>query len=381
MTLPAKDPSKLWINSTNDEQFDTAWKKAVAEARVVNADACPYVVERMADVVPVPIIWLWPGRIPAGKVTMFAGNPGAGKSLVTCNLTATVTTGRLFPDEATSNREIGDVLMFFCEDDAADTVKPRLMAASADCNRVFMMKHKPDANDTKQELSLDSDLKLIEDFLLKHPAVKLVVIDPITSYVGNIRTENEKEVRHVLMPLAELAKKTGVAFVLLAHFNKRADVNALQKVMGAVAMTGVARAVWMFAEDSDAPEGVQRNLMLPGKMSLGKRMKGLEYTIEEKQVLSEGNPSPFIKWGNATDVTAEKAFGSIGAFGDKEGTKVKVAGEWLASFLGSESKPAQEIFTAARAANHAEKTLRRAADEVGVVKSRFMGKSVWAYAH
>lgn len=393
--LPAKDPSALWISST-PEEFAAAWDKAVAEAVPV-AEPAPddYIVECLSDITPKAMLWLWPGRIPQGKLTMWAGNPGVGKGLASCSVAAIVSTGRCFPDEDFTDRDPADVCMLFCEDDAEDTVVPRLMAAGADLKRIFTVKAPaileagPDATRSERELALDSDLKILRKFLKDHPNVKLVIVDPISSYMGSIKPNDESQVRSVLIPLRELAQETNVSFVLVAHFNKRSDVSALHKILGAVAMTGVARAAWLFAEDaevngsSESDVGIENEneskyLMLQGKMNVGRKMKGLEYTIGEKQILpAPADGTAYIVWGKATDKTADKALGSVGAFGDSEGTKVKRAGEWLQKQLGTETKLAREIFDAAAAAGIAERTLKNAKRELGVVTTKVAGAWLW----
>lgn len=377
MRLPAKDASELWITSKTEEDFAAAWNKAIDEAMVVGSapDTGEYTVEKLSSITPKPITWLWPGRIPKGKLTVFAGNPGVGKGLATCSLAAIATTGGQYPDEAIAEHDPIEVLMMFCEDDAEDTVVPRLMAAGADLDRIFRIKATvvgADSTKSERELAFDTDLKILKRFLADHPSVKLVIVDPISSYLGKTKSNDEQEVRRVLVPLADLANETGVTFVLVAHFNKRSDVAALHKIMGAVAMTGVARATWLFTEDKEDEDDTEgRYLMLQGKLNVGRKQKGLEYTIGSKRVLPEpAETTGAIIWGNATDVTADKALGSIGAFGDAGGSKVKAAGEWIVEFLGDGEKPATEVWATAKAAGIAEKTLKRAKKEVGVVTAQ-----------
>ncbi len=386
--LPAKDPSELWINSKTDEDFAAAWKAAVSAAVPVGAAAegeREYTVEKLSSIAPKPLTWLWPGRIPRGKITIFGGNPGVGKGLATCSLAAIVTTGRMFPDEAISDRPPMDVLMLFCEDDAEDTVVPRLMAAGADLERIYRIKAQAiigtgdKATKIERELAFDSDLKLLKRFLTEHPEVQLVIVDPISSYLGNIKPNDEKQLRDVLVPLADLGRETGVTFVLVAHFNKRSDVNALHKVLGAVAMTGVARSAWLFAEDKDCEDG-ERFLMLQGKLNLGRKQKGIEYTIGEKQVLPPpGESTGVIVWGGVTDVTAEKALGSVAAFGDDGGSKVKRAGEFLQQYLADGDKPAKEVYAAAKAAGIGERTLGTAKKEAGVQSHKVLDQWLWRW--
>jgi len=191
----------------------------------------------------------------------------------------------------------------------------------------------------------------------------------------------EQEVRSVLEPLAAIAKRTGVAFVLIAHLNKRADVNALNKIMGAVAIQGVTRAAWLFTEDRDEEKDDEDDevkfLMLYGKVNLGRRHKGLEYTIGEKAVAGLNDRQPYIKWGGLTNKTANDAVGSLGAFGDEGGKKVAVAGKWLKDFLSDSAKAATEVYEAAKAQGIKERTLRTAKKEIGVVATRVVDVWFW----
>ena len=370
--LPAKDPSELWIKSKTAEDFVVAWKKAVSEAQLVGSAPAEgeYTVEKLSSIVPKPLTWLWPGRIPKGKLTVFAGNPGVGKGLATCSLVAIATTGNQYPDEVIAEHEPIDVLMMFCEDDAEDTVVPRLMAAGANLERISRIKANVIAADltkSERELAFDTDLKILKKFLAEQPSVKLVIVDPVSSYLGRTKPNDEQEVRRVLVPLADLANETGVTFVLVAHFNKRSDVSALHKILGAVAMTGVARSAWMFAADEDDEDG-DRYLMLQGKLNVGRKQKGLEYTIGSKQVLpAPAESTGVIMWGKETDITAEKALGSIGAFKDAGGSKVKRAGDLIAELLNEGDKPSTEMYESLRAAGIGERTVAQAKKEIGIM--------------
>jgi len=220
---------------------------------------------------------------------------------------------------------------------------------------------------SERELAFDTDLKILKKFLAEQPSVKLVIVDPVSSYLGRTKPNDEQEVRRVLVPLADLANETGVTFVLVAHFNKRSDVSALHKILGAVAMTGVARSAWMFAADEDDEDG-DRYLMLQGKLNVGRKQKGLEYTIGSKQVLpAPAESTGVIMWGKETDITAEKALGSIGAFKDAGGSKVKRAGDLIAELLNEGDKPSTEMYESLRAAGIGERTVAQAKKEIGIM--------------
>lgn len=235
--------------------------------------------------------WLWENKIPRGKLTMFFGNPDCGKTGVLCDILARFTNQTVFPDNTSINDD-GHVLFMSAEDDPEDTLRPRLEAAGAVLNKIHYVKGivEPNAKQSEREIALDRDLHMLEASLLQNPNIKIVAIDPISSYFGNADLNKEQNIRSVLGPIKKLAEKTKVTFLCVGHFNKRQDVGALHRAGGAVAMTGVARAVWLFMKD---PEVDGQFLMLLGKGNLTRQRTGLKYTIASK------DDSSIIIWQGA----------------------------------------------------------------------------------
>lgn len=258
---------------------------------------------RFSEIEDKSMNWLWPDRIPKGKLVMFYGNPDVGKTSIACDLIAHYTTGTEYPDGSQAV-DTGEVLFLGSEDDPADTLKPRLIAAGANIDRVHYVKGvrlTKGAKRVERALALDSDLSLIEADLSGNPKIGLVVIDPITSYLGKADINKEQSLRDTLNPIKELAEKTGVTFICLGHFSKRTDVGVLHKVGGAVAMTGVARAVWLFMKN---PEVDGQYLMLLGKGNLTKKRSGLKYSIIEREI-RPGLGMPVIEWHGLESRDAE----------------------------------------------------------------------------
>src|SRR5215210_8258366 len=123
---------------------------------------------RACDVITKPIEWLWDKRIPKGKLTMFDGDPDVGKSVVTMDLAARVSTGRGFPDGATC--EAGNILVVNVEDGVADTIVPRLSAAGADLKKIFILSDVPDGNGGRRLLDIPGDVPLLEKLVKKYEA-------------------------------------------------------------------------------------------------------------------------------------------------------------------------------------------------------------------
>lgn len=344
--------------------------------------AASVVIVPASDVTMQKLEWLWPGRIPKGKITVFAGDPGNGKSLTSVDLVARLTTGRHFYDAPNENPPM-DALMLFCEDGAADTVKPRLVAARADVKRVGFLtgtRETPENSEPRERaFRLDTDIKMLEAALEKNPEAKLVVIDPITSYLGAKKMQVDQEVRDALQPLAKLGDQTGVSFLLVAHNNKRGDVNALHRLMGAVAFSGVARAVWEFVPDEDEEYGKGGYAMLGVKMNIARKHDGLIFAVAEKPVEMrngsgklESVPTAFVEWKGRTKQTADGAIGMAA----KRGPRKDEAETFLKSFLTG-PKQAREVFAAGAKVGIAEATLKRAKKNLGVESEQVNSHWVW----
>ena len=159
------------------------------------------VYRRLSDIQPKPVRWLWKGRIARGKVFMLAGHPGLGKSQALISVAAIVTTGGTWPLDRTQC-EVGSVIILSAEDDAEDTIRPRLEAAGADLKRVFILdairEPNRDGDLTTRPFNLTADIERLSDLARKLGDVGLIDIDPITAYLGGVDSHKNAEVRGVL---------------------------------------------------------------------------------------------------------------------------------------------------------------------------------------
>ena len=231
----------------------------------------------MADVEPRGVSWLWPGRIPSGRITLLVGRPGEGKSFLTTDAAARVTTGTPWPDGCDCPR--GSVILISAEDDPADTIRPRLDANYANVSRVHLLSAVRRADDEGQyeRLITLADVDAIEAALVRLPDCKLIVVDPIGSFLGGgTDAHRDNEVRSVLTPIAKLAEKYGPAVLVVAHRRKSAGSIADDLALGSRAFTGIARAVWHLTRDAD---NKARRLLLPGKNNLAREGDGLAFSI------------------------------------------------------------------------------------------------------
>jgi len=241
------------------------------------------VTVRLADVQPELLRWLWPGRIALGKLTLLCGDPGLGKSFVTLDLAARVSSGTAWPDLPLLPNPSGSVVLLSAEDDLADTIRPRLDAAKADAGRIVAVQAVRRILVTGQTqddyFDLTEDLPALEAAIKQMSDCRLVIIDPLTAYLGKTDSHKNAEVRAVLARLFELAARRKVAVLAVTHLNKANTLPAIYRAMGSLAFVAAARAVWAVVRDEDDETG-RRRLFVPVKNNLGADETGLAYALE-----------------------------------------------------------------------------------------------------
>ena len=336
---------------------------------------------RASDIQAKPINWLWPGRIARGKVSMLAGNPGLGKSQITSSMAATVTTGGVWPvDKCRCER--GNVIFLSAEDDAEDTIRPRLEAAGADLSRVFILDavidgYRADGSEAQRGFNLKTDLHRLGNMLVEIGSAALIVIDPITAYLGETDSHKNAEIRALLSPLSDLAAKHGAAVVCVSHLNKSAGGEALMRVTGSLAFVAAARAAFIVAKD---PENDSRRLFLPMKNNIGNDRSGLAFAIESAQVKSAAGliETSRIAWEpDPVTVTADEAMQPQGD--SEEQSDVHDAKDFLRGLLASGPVPTKQIQADATGACYSWRTIQRAqkALKIEAIKDGMKGGWTW----
>ena len=292
------------FNDLIREEGPHAVRRAI-EAGSEYRPSSPFVYRCLADVTAKPVEWLWPGMIACGKISIIAGNPGLGKSQITAAIAAIVTTGGHWP--ITGERCLpGNVIIVSAEDDAADTIRPRLEAVGADLSRCSILdavhEQKFDGEERIRSLSLQSDIGRLGQHLKMYGA-RLIVLDP-TAYLGGVDSHKNTDVRAALAPLAKLAEEYGVAVVAITHLNKAVGSGeALMRVTGSLAFVAAARAAFVVTKDEDDPE---RRLMLPAKNNLARDTLGLGFNLQSV-VLPTGRTSRVVWETTPAAITAEEA--------------------------------------------------------------------------
>jgi archaellum biogenesis ATPase FlaH len=321
----------------------------------------------MRDVQSQPIRWLWENRVPLGKVTIFAGDPGLGKSFVALDLAARVSSG----EESILRK--GDVILLSAEDDPADTIRPRLDASGADVAHVHVLnaiRIKGDSKQSQRMVRLDRDIEQIAEAIRVYPETILVIIDPLSAYMGSVDAKSDEQVRSILAPLAELASKTGVAIVCIKHLNKAEEKSAIYRAGGSIGFIAAARMVWMFAKDRNDSE---RRLMLLTKSNIGTNPGGLAYRIEQTE------SGPCVMWEPGTvQMDLDDALRPA----THRKSAVDTGTKWLADVLANGPVSVKDVEKAAAEEGLSWATVRRSADSLKISRKHegFGPDSQWKWS-
>jgi putative DNA primase/helicase len=224
------------------------------------------------------IRWCWTERIPRGMVTLLAGYPKSGKSLVACKIAATITTGGNFPHkEGTAKR--GDVIIINNEDNAQQILMPRLLAAGADLKRV----HIPNSQST---LGGEAFISALDKQIGKIGHVRLLILDPLTGVVLLSRNDAD-QVRNFLGALNLLAARRKIAILAVAHLAKSGHRCSMLQVAGSFEWVAVCRAALLVADGRR--EGEHLFLNLASNLKL--RADGLAFRIAANDLATGLEPA------------------------------------------------------------------------------------------
>lgn len=364
--LGVREAIEALVSKTTPTNADTA--KSI--------DGAPMIV-RLSDVKPEPVDWLWPGRIALGKLTLLAGDPGLGKSFLSLDIAARVSRGGVWPDAPGVGIEPGGVVLLSAEDGMADTIRPRLDAAGADVSRIFALEAirtvGGNGRESTRSFDLSRDLQSLEETIRLVVDCRLVVIDPISAYLGGTDSHKNADIRGLLAPLSAIAERHRVAVVAVTHLNKSGGGPAIYRAMGSLAFAAAARAAWAVAKDQDDP---QRRLLLPIKNNIGADTGGLAYRIE-----STGHGDcPVVAWEpDAINVRADDALAAERP-GQADRTERDDAADWLHEYLENGPKLATDVFAESKAAGFAKRTIERAKSVVGALANKRAFGGAWEWA-
>ena len=304
---------------------------------------------RMSDVELTPVEWLWKPYLPFGKLSVLQGNPGEGKTYFAMHLAAACTNGKLLPNM--ERMEPFNVIYQTAEDGLGDTVKPRLIEAGADLDRVLVI------DDSDVQLTLSDER--IEKAIIENNA-RLVIIDPIQAYLGaDVDMNRANEVRPIFMRLGQVAQRTGCAILLIGHLNKAAGMQSLQRGLGSIDIAAAVRSVMFIGKLKHDPT---MRILTHEKSSLAPPGVSLAFSLGD-----EGG----FRWVGEYDITADEMLSGIEP---QRETKTQQAKDLICALLaGGKQVLSEDIDKAALERGIPGRTVRDAKRELGdALKSKIV---------
>lgn len=304
---------------------------------------------RMSDVELTPVEWLWKPYLPFGKLSVLQGNPGEGKTYFAMHLAAACTNGKLLPNM--ERVEPFNVIYQTAEDGLGDTVKPRLIEAGADLDRVLVI------DDSDVQLTLSDER--IEKAIVENN-VRLVIIDPIQAYLGaDVDMNRANEVRPIFMRLGQVAQRTGCAILLIGHLNKAAGMQSLQRGLGSIDIAAAVRSVMFIGKLKHDPT---MRILTHEKSSLAPPGVSLAFSLGD-----EGG----FRWVGEYDITADEMLSGIEP---QRETKTQQAKDLICALLAEGKQVlSEDIDKAALERGIPGRTVRDAKRELGdALKSKIV---------
>ena len=310
----------------------------------------PVPMIKMVDVIQTSVEWLWKPYIPFGKLTIVQGNPGDGKTYLAMQLAAACTNKVELPNRKIS--EPFNVIYQTAEDGLGDTVKPRLIEAGADLDRVLVI------DDSKDEQLTLSDSRI--ERAIRQNKAKLLIIDPIQAFLGaNVDMNRANEVRPIFRDLGDIAQRTGCAIVLIGHLNKASGMQSTYRGLGSIDFTAAVRSLLFIGKVKDDPN---LRVLTHEKSSLAPPGASLAFIL--------GDEDGF-RWIGEYDITADEVL--TGSERRKD-TKIHEAKGLICGMLaGGKKVLCADIDAAALKKENSPRTVRDAKKELGAaLKSKII---------
>jgi len=335
---------------------------------IVGSTKIEPVLIRLSEVEPRPIKWLWRDRIPRAKITLFGGDPGVGKSYLSDDLIARITTGREAPGTG-QLFESGSALILTAEDGLSDTVRIRMDLLGADVSKIIILDAIREGGKTKT-FSLSQNLPTLDNVFRENSDLQICVIDPFTSFLGGRDADASSDTRAITDPLSRLTESSGVAAILIGHLNKSETMQrALHRFSHSKDWTAASRTVWLIERDA-LDENEERRLFVCVKNNLVKHPPALSFRISDSGIRDYEVIHERVQ---ADEILQMKT-------GDR--TALKQAVDWLKQALAEGPTEAREIFRSGEANGFSDITLRRAKTKLGAkaYSSGFGTAKIWYWS-
>ena len=346
------------MENKRTETNKTVQKRLEPELKLINMDTVE--VEQ--------IEWLLYPFIPYGKVTIIQGDPGEGKTTMVLQIIAKLTRGEpILPVDSTKDKRTNidseggtvdtenaennallqqleapvNVIYQTAEDGLGDTIKPRLLAAGADCTKVMVI------DDSEQPLTM-ADVRL-EEAIIQTKA-RMVVLEPIQGFLGaEVDMHRANEIRPLMKRIAVLAEKYHCAIILIGHMNKNSNGKSSYRGLGSIDFQAAARSVLIVGRIKDEPEV---RVVCHTKSSLAPEGKAIAFRLDKNNG---------FEWIGEYDISADELLN-----GEGKGQKTRKAKEFLLEILADGGMAQKKIEEEAEKMEIKKKTLRNAKMELGI---------------
>lgn len=326
-------------------------------------------VTALRDVPIRAVEWLWRGKLPLGKVVVLDGPPGQGKSTCALDIAARGSRGYAMPDGSRETMEPWESLFITYEDDAGDTLRPRLEAAGGDAERVHHVEGIAyNGSDDLLPPSLPKDIELLGETLRdKHPDVRLVVIDPLMAAISaDIDSHRDQDVRRVLARLAKIAQECHVCIVVIRHLRKSHGGNALTAGGGSIGIIGQARVGLLVDRHPEIEDASVLAVVKSNLATIGPSLAFRKATATVTDAVGDLVETSKLDWIGEISMSADEL---LQAREDAPGD-TRDAREWLTQILGAGKVERGVLVKAGADAGFKERTLDWTARKLNVVKRR-----------
>lgn len=329
-----------------------------------------------SQIKPVSIKWLWPQWIALGKLTILAGAGGAGKTTMALSLAATLTNGGLWPDD-TKNPKKGNVIIWSSEDDHADTLLPRLIAAGANLDRVHLVEGRTNQQGESEPFDPASDLDILRTAAELIGGVSLLILDPVVNLIkGDMHKAND--VRRGLQGVVDFAEEMECAVLGISHFSKgSAGASAADRVIGSQAFSALARTVLVAGKQDNS----ETRVLARAKSNIADDQGGCSYSIDLCHIeTDDGHMIQTTKtlWGDYLEGSASEILSTIEARSNSSADEDPT--EALKAVLQAGKMASQEANKTMTASGYTTKQTRTAREKLKVVVTREgFGKDLKSY--
>lgn len=304
----------------------------------------------MKDVEVESVEWLFYPFIPYGKITIIQGDPGEGKTTLVLQIIASLTKGTSVLEDKETDPI--NVIYQTAEDGLADTIKPRLLKANADCSRVLVI------DDRDIPLTM-LDIRLEQ--AIAETKARLVVLDPIQGFLGTgVDMHRANEIRPVMKHISELAEKYKCSIILIGHMNKCSMGKSAYRGLGSIDFQAAARSVLIVGRIKDEPEV---RVVCQTKNSLAPEAKSIAFRLSEENG---------FEWIGEYDVAADDLLS-----GTAKGTKKQTAMDFLEAILAGGQMQQTAIMQLAEEKGISQKTLRNAKEALDIKSIRLNNQWYW----